>query len=67
MKDLQAGISKSLRERPKKVEMNLFSGRDVVLDGETVSFTEEESTRIYKALYKCDLIDDDDQPTAEFR
>ena len=47
--------------------MNLFSGRDVVLDGETVSFTEEESKRIYKALYKGDLIDDDDKPTAEFR
>ena len=67
VKDLQTDISKSLRERPKKVEMNLFSGRDVVLDGKTVSFTEEESKRIYKALYKCDLIDDDDKPTAEFR
>ena len=50
VKDLQAGISKSLRNRPKKVEMDLFSGRDVVLDGETVSFTEEESRRVYKAL-----------------
>lgn len=67
VRDLQTDISKSLRERPKKVGMNLFSGRDVVLDGETVSFTEEESKRIYKALYKCDLIDDDDKPTAEFR
>ena len=38
-----------------------------MLDGETVSFTEEESRRVYKALYKCDLIDDDDKPTAEFR
>lgn len=67
VRDLQTDISKSLRERPKKVEMNLFSGRDFVLDGETVSFTEEESKRIYKALYKCDLIDDDNKPTAEFR
>lgn len=66
VKDLQTDISKSLRERPKKVEMDLFSGRDVVLDGETVSFTEDESKRVYKALYKCDLIDDDDNPTAEF-
>lgn len=66
VRDLQTDISKSLRERPRKVEMNLFSGRDVVLDGETVSFTEEESKRIYKALYKCDFIDDD-KPTAEFR
>lgn len=67
VRDLQTDISKSLRERPKKVEMDLFSGRDVVLDGETVSFTEDESRRVYKALYKCDLIDDDDKPTAEFR
>lgn len=67
VRDLQTDISKSLRERPKKVEMGLFSGRDVVLDGETVSFTEDESRRVYKALYKCDLIDDDDKPTDEFR
>ena len=67
VRDLQTDISKSLRDRPKKVEMDLFSGRDVVLDGETVSFTEDESRRVYKTLYKCDLIDDDDKPTAEFR
>lgn len=67
VKDLQTDISKSLRKRPEKVEMNLFSGCAVILDGETVTFTEEESKRVYKALYKCDFIDDDDRPTDEFR
>lgn len=67
VKDLQTDISKSLHKRPEKVEMNLFSGCAVILDGETVTFTEEESKRVYKALYKCDFIDDDDRPTDEFR
>lgn len=67
VKDLQTDIGKSLRERPKKVEINLFSGRDVVVEGAVITFTEEESKRAYKALYKCDFIDDEDNPTDEFR
>ena len=67
VRDLQTDISKSLRERPKKVEINLFSGRDVVVEGAVITFTEEESKRAYKALYKCDFIDDEDNPTDEFR
>ncbi len=67
VKDLQADIGKSLRDRPKKVEVDFFCGRDVLVAGEYVSFTKEESKRIYKALYKHDFIDDDDLPTDEFR
>lgn len=67
VKDLQADIGKSLRDRPKKVEVDFFCGRDVLVSGEYVSFTKEESKRIYKALYKHDFIDDDDLPTNEFR
>lgn len=67
VKDLQADISKSLRDRPKKVEVDFFCGRGVLVAGEYVSFTKEDSKRIYKALYKHDFIDDDDLPTDEFR
>ena len=67
VKDLQADIGKSLRERPKKVDMGLFSSRDFVIDGETIAFTAEQSKRVYMALYKADLIDDDDMPTDTFR
>ncbi len=67
VKDLQADIGKSLRDRPKKVEVDFFCGRDVLVAGEYVSFTKEDSKRIYKALYKHDFIDDDDLPTDEFR
>ncbi|MEQ2638267.1 type III restriction-modification system endonuclease [Paratractidigestivibacter faecalis] len=67
VRDLQTDIGKSLRERPKKVDMDLFSGHDVVVNGETVSFTSEQSKHVYKVLYKCDFIDDDDKPTDEFR
>lgn len=67
VKDLQADIGKSLRDRPKKVEVDFFFGKDVLVAGEYVSFTKEDSKRIYKALYKHDFIDDDDMPTDEFR
>ena len=49
------------------MEINLFSGRDVVVEGAVITFTEEESKRAYKALYKCDFIDEEDNPTDEFR
>ena len=67
VRDLQSDIKSTLRERPKKVEMEMFSGRTVTIDGESVSFTADQSKQVYKALYKCDLIDDDDMPTEEFR
>ena len=51
VKDLQADIGKSLRDRPKKVEVDFFFGRGVLVAGEYVSFTKEDSKRIYKALY----------------
>ena len=65
--DLQSDIKKTLRERPKKVEMDFFSGRSFDIDGESVRFTDEQSKQIYKALYKHDMIDEDDMPTDEFR
>ena len=65
--DLQSDIKKTLRERPNTVEMDLFSGKSVVIDGEPVAFTDEQSKQVYKALYKHDMIDDDDMPTDAFR
>lgn len=65
--DLQKDIKSTLRERPKKVEMDLFSKAAIVVDGEEVSFSAEESKKIYKALYKSDFVDDDDMPTDGFR
>ena len=67
VRDLQSDIKKTLRDRPKKVEMDLFSGRAIDIGDEPVAFTEEQSKQVYKALYKCDLIDEDDMPTDEFR
>lgn len=67
VRDLQTDIRKSLRERPSKVDIDLFSTRSVVIDGEDVSFSPEESKQVYKLLYKNDFIDDDDMPTDVFR
>ena len=67
VRDLQSDIRKTLRERPKKVEMDLFSGKSIDVDGVPVAFTEEQSKQVYKALYKHDMIDDGDMPTDDFR
>ena len=67
VRDLQSDIKTTLRKRPKRVEMNFFSGRDLVIDGAKVAFTAEQSKQVYKALYKSDFIDDTDIPTDEFR
>ena len=65
--DLQGDIAKSLRERPKTVGMDLFCGRPLEVDGQEVSFTQEQSRRVYKELYRHDYIDDADKPTEAFR
>ena len=67
VRDLQSDIQSTLRERPRAVEMDMFSGRTVNVDGEAVGFTDDQSKRVYKALYKHDFIDDDDMPTEKFR
>ncbi len=67
VRDLQADIRSTLRARPRRVEMDMFCGRDFVIDGEPVRFSAEQSRRVYKALYKADLIDEDDLPTEAFR
>ena len=65
--DLQKDIRGSLRVRPKKVEAELFSGTDVEVDGEPVSFTKDEAKRVYMSLYKVDFIGVNDEPTEAFR
>ena len=68
VRDLQTDISKSLRDRPKKVEMDLFSGRDVVLDGETVSLHRGRvEARIQNPLTSATSSMTTTRPTAEFR
>ena len=67
VRDLQSDIKKNLRERPKKVEMDLFSSRDFVIEGQSVSFTPEESKRVYMELFKNNFIDENDRPTEAFK
>ena len=66
VRDLQSDIRKTLRERPQKVEMEMFSAHPIQVDGVTVEFTPEESNRVWRTLLRDGLIDDD-MPTSEFR
>ena len=66
-KALQSDIKATLRERPSKVEVDFFDGKNVVVEGASVSFTMQESKAIYKFLIKNDMLDDDDRPSEQFR
>lgn len=67
VRDLQSDIQSTLRERPKKVEVDFFSGKTLVVDGEDVAFSAQDSKAIYKWLIKNDLVDDFDRPSEKFR
>lgn len=67
VRDLQADIRSTLRDRPRKVDIDFFVERDIDIDGYRVVFSRAESKSLYKALYKCDYIDEDDMPTQRFR
>ena len=66
---LQKDIKAELRDRPTKIEMDFFSGRQVILPntGETVSFNDRESKELYKCLIKGDFLDENDRPSLKFK
>ena len=65
---LQTDISQALRERPKKVDKNLFSGFTIEPeDGAPYTFTEEDADEIMWALIRGGLIDRHGAPTERFR
>lgn len=66
---LQKDIKAELRDRPTKIEMDFFSGRQVTLPntGETVSFNDRESKELYKCLIKGDFLDENDRPSLKFK
>ena len=65
---LQSDIKSTLRDRPTKVEVDFFTGKNVVVDGAELSFTEKESKAIYKFLLKHDYLEDEtERPSQLFR
>ena len=70
VEDLQKDIKSTLRDRPKSVEPDFFTGRDIVVeyDGSKVpvTFDRKQSSYVYNFLVKFDYIDDDGIPTDKF-
>ena len=66
--DLQSGIKSTLRARPTKVGADFFSGRNVVVDDEVVSFDKNQSAIIYAMLQMSGYLDGDtERPSEKFR
>ena len=64
---LQSDIKSTLRDRPTKVEVDFFTGRELVIGESEVVFTEEDSKTLYKFLVHEDLLDCDDRPSERLR
>ena len=67
-KGLQREIASTLKDRPKRAEVEFFIGKMITDEkGEKRRITQEESKKLNKILYKHDVIDDDDRITSEGR
>lgn len=65
---LQSDIKTTLRERPQKIEVDFFSGANVLVDGVQVSFSEGDSKALYRFLLKNDYLDEaTERPSERFR
>lgn len=67
VKDLQKEISDNLRERPTKIDKDLFSGMRVTIEGEGEVISGEVANKIYRQLIRLGYIDDSDMPTEDCR
>ncbi len=65
---LQQEIAEEIKDRPQKVTPDLLQGKIVKrADGSETRIDEAQAKRIYKYLYKYDIIDDDDRLTDDGR
>ncbi|MBQ8644621.1 MAG: DEAD/DEAH box helicase family protein [Candidatus Methanomethylophilaceae archaeon] len=67
VKGLQSEISEIIRQRPRKVDKELLTGRRIVIQGEERVIDGQLATRIYQYLVRNDYIDDNDMPTESCR
>lgn len=67
-KGLQKEIAETLKDRPRKAEVEYFVGKLISNErGEEKRITEVDAKKLNKILYKKDIIDDDDKITPEGR
>lgn len=65
---LQNEIAATLKDRPQKAEVKFFIGKLLINDkDEEHRVTEDEANKLNKALYKGDVIDDNDKITVKGR
>jgi type III restriction enzyme len=63
---LQRDISESLSERPRHANEAFFTGRTIMVNGNSVEISPQMAKHIYKYLVKNDYIDDDESITEEY-
>lgn len=64
--DLQKEISESLSARPRKADVEYFTGKMLKIEKEDVAVTEQMAKQIYRYLLKNDYTDDKDAITSTY-
>ena len=59
--NLQHEISESLSERPRKADVDYFTGKTIITDAGDIQISQVMARQIYKFLLKNDYVDDVDQ------
>jgi type III restriction enzyme len=65
--DLQTGIKEALYDRPSKVTQEYFTGKTIIVGGQSIIPDVKQAKDIYRYLLKNDYIDDDDNITEAYR
>lgn len=64
---LQKEIKDNLYERPRKVSVDYFAGKNIEIGDDTHSITVEEATAVYNYLVRNDYVDDSGGVTDTYR
>lgn len=64
--NLQKDISDSLSERPRVANEEYFTGKVMLVGGDTIEVTQKMARQIYKYLIKNDYINDDDNISKKY-
>ena len=67
VKDLQGETLKELHDRPRKVSIEYFQGKNIIIDGQKTAITPKQATQIYQYLVRNNYVDEDDNVTQDYR
>lgn len=65
--NLQNEMKENMAERPRKIDVDYFKGKTIIVDGRREFIFEDDAKAIYKYLIKNDYLNDDDTVSELFK